>query len=71
MCGRPTTPFVMIGREAIGPKCAQKAGLTPTKAPKGSRLRFLKVKPVREDVPQIDLFDQLKDDDASHPAVAT
>jgi hypothetical protein len=57
MCGRPTTPFVMIGREAIGPKCAAKAGLTPTKAPRGSRLRFVKMKPVREDVPQtLDLF---------------
>ena len=38
----------MIGREAIGPKCAQKAGLTPTKAPKGSRLRFVRAKPERE-----------------------
>jgi hypothetical protein len=47
----------MIGREAIGPKCAVKAGLTPSKAPRGSRLRFVKMKPVREDVPQtLDLF---------------
>ena len=57
MCGRPTAPFVMIGREAIGPKCAKRAGLTPAKAPKGSRLRFVKAKPVREEFPQtLDLF---------------
>lgn len=57
MCGRPTAPFVMIGREAIGPKCAQRAGLTPGKAPKGSRLRFVRVKPVRQDIPTtLDLF---------------
>ena len=56
-CGRPTTPFVMIGREAVGPKCAQSAGLTPTKTPKGSLLRFTKLKPVRELIPQtLDLF---------------
>lgn len=61
MCGRPTMPYVMIGREAVGPKCAQKAGLTPSKAPKGSRLRFVKAKPVREDVPQtMDLFAELE-----------
>lgn len=58
MCGRPTTPFVLIGREAIGPKCAKKAGLTPTRAPKGSRLHFVKYKPVREIVPEnLDLFE--------------
>lgn len=57
-CGRPTTPFVMIGREAVGPKCAARAGLTPTKTPKGSRLRFLKLKPQREtDQQTLDLFE--------------
>ena len=57
MCGRPTMPFVMIGREAIGPKCAQRAGLVPSKTPKGSRLRFVREKAVREPIPQtIDLF---------------
>ena len=51
-------PFVMIGSEAIGPKCARRAGLTPAKAPKGTKLKFLKLKPVREHVPQTpDLFD--------------
>ena len=62
LCGRPTTPFVMIWREAVGPKCAARAGLVPSKAPKGSRLRFLKLKPVRESVPQtLDLFSKLND----------
>lgn len=60
-CGRPTTPFVMIGREAVGPKCAAKANLTPKKAPKGSRIRFVRVKPVREDVPTTgDLFEGIE-----------
>jgi hypothetical protein len=63
MCGRPTQPFVMIGREAIGPKCAKKAGLTPAKTPKGSRLIFPKIRPVREDVPTTgDLFEGMDDD---------
>lgn len=44
LCGRPTMPFVVIGREAIGPKCAKRAGLTPTRSPKGSRVRFVRVK---------------------------
>lgn len=58
MCGRPTSPFVMIGREAVGPKCARKAGLVPSKAPKGSRLRFVREKRAREDIPQtLDLFE--------------
>ena len=58
MCGRPTVPFVMIGREAVGPKCARKAGLVPSKAPKGSRLRFVREKPLREAIPQtLDLFE--------------
>lgn len=44
MCGRPTMPFVMIGREAVGPRCARKAGLVPSKAPKGTRMRFVREK---------------------------
>lgn len=48
----------MIGREAIGPKCAKRAGLTPAKTQKGSRLRFVKAKPVREKFPKtIDMFE--------------
>ena len=45
MCGKPTKPYVLIGREAIGPKCAARAGLTRRKAPKGSRLKFVKATP--------------------------
>ena len=60
LCGRPTTPFVMIGREAIGPKCAAKAGLNPGKAPKGSRVVFTRMKPVKENIPEtMDLFEDL------------
>jgi hypothetical protein len=33
------------------PICARKAGLTPTRAPKGSRLQFLKQKPTKQDYP--------------------
>lgn len=58
MCGKPTKPYVLIGREAIGPKCAKRAGLTPMKAPKGSRLTFVKAKPSKRQQAQetLDLF---------------
>ncbi len=56
MCGRKTVPFVMIGQEAIGPQCARKAGLTPTKARRGGYVRFMRQK--AKPVPQLDLFDQ-------------
>lgn len=63
LCGRMTTPYAMIGREAIGPKCAARAGLTPSKAPKGSRVTFTHLKPVREVFPQtLDLFESLNDE---------
>ena len=61
ICGRPTMPFVMIGREAVGPKCARKVGLVPSKALKGSRLRFSKARPPAAPIPQnLDLFENLK-----------
>jgi hypothetical protein len=41
LCGRPTKPAVLIGNEAIGPKCARNAGLLSMKTPKGSRVKFL------------------------------
>ena len=57
MCGRPTMPFVMIGREAVGPKCARKAGLMPSRAPKGSKLRFVREKTApRPKSETLDLF---------------
>jgi hypothetical protein len=59
LCGRPTKPFVMIGREAIGPKCAAKAGLLP-KSWRNSRLKF--IKPAKlESSGQGDLFADQKE----------
>lgn len=60
ICGRRTVPFVMIGSEAVGPKCAQKAGLTPGKAAKGSRLKFTRAARGKKNDPRMgDLFDDL------------
>ncbi len=56
-CGRPTEPFVMIGREAVGPTCAKRANLTPRKAPKGSALRFVSRRPPVKSPVNLDLFD--------------
>lgn len=61
LCGRPTKPAVMIGNEAIGPKCARAAGLFSSKIAKGSRVRFLKdnTKPVKG--PRtLDLFPEIE-----------
>lgn len=60
MCGRATEPFVMVGAMAVGPKCAQRAGLTPAKAPKGHRLQFVRLpKGKREAMPMTrDLFEE-------------
>lgn len=58
MCGRPTAPFVMIGNEAIGPKCARKAGFTGAKAVRGSRVRYVgKAKPRPKGPQTLDLFE--------------
>lgn len=60
MCGKPTTPYAMIGREPIGPKCAARAGLTPKRAPKGSKVRFVGERATRAAGPQnLDLFDEV------------
>jgi hypothetical protein len=59
LCGRPTTPYAYIGAEAIGPKCAQRAGLTPAKATKGGRIKFAKAPARRIKLPHtIDMFDE-------------
>lgn len=47
ICGRRTEPFVIAGTAVIGPKCAQRAGMTPKKAPKSGSLRFVRAKPSR------------------------
>lgn len=58
-CGRQTTPYVMIGANAVGPTCARKAGLTKAKLPKASMIRVVGRKPSqpRASVPEtMDLF---------------
>lgn len=60
ICGRPTQPFVTIGSEIVGPKCARRAGLLPSRMPRGSKVRFTKPVPVtREDDKTLDLFEGL------------
>lgn len=61
LCGRRTVPFVFVGLAAIGPKCAQRANLTPSKAPRGSLLKFAgRVSAVKRDDPKtLDLFPDL------------
>ena len=60
ICGRRTMPAVYLGNEAIGPTCAQKLGLTKTRAPaaKASRLRFpsQKVRQAQAGPQTIELF---------------
>lgn len=61
MCGRPTVPAVMIGREPVGPKCAARAGLTARKAPRGASIKFLGRTLARKRADgqqQLDMFDQ-------------
>lgn len=61
LCGRPTEPAVMIGNEAIGPKCARKSGLMAVKIRKAGRVRFLGRHASRkEEGPQtMELFEEL------------
>lgn len=70
MCGRPTTPYAYIGAEAIGPKCARRAGLVKGKTAKGSRIRFVDPGPKapRERIPvTMDLFEHLKGEEEAQP----
>lgn len=62
LCGKPTQPFAFIGAMAVGPKCAQRAGLTPKKTKKGAQIRF--AKPVKRErgAETIDMFDALEDE---------
>ncbi len=60
MCGRLTSPYVWIGGAAIGPKCARRAGLTPAKMPRGSRVKFAAPSSVaRDDNRTMDLFEAM------------
>lgn len=48
LCGRTTLqPAVLIGAEAIGPKCAKRAGLIDIKPRPGSRLFVPTRRPAR------------------------
>jgi hypothetical protein len=59
LCGRPTEPAVMIGNEAIGPKCARKSGLMGVKIRAAGRVRILGRRTVKEEGPQtMDLFEE-------------
>jgi len=59
LCGRLTIPAVMIGSNAIGPKCARKANLLEPR--KGSRVVILKRKRKEEGPETRDLFDNLEE----------
>ena len=62
ICGRPTTPFVFVGREPVGPACARKLGLTKAKVGNRSlRVRFAAYQPAkREALPEtLDLFKEI------------
>lgn len=58
LCGRLTEhPAVMIGREAVGPKCARKAGLTKLAKTNGRVIRFGRVSAsTQQDDRQSDMF---------------
>ena len=71
LCGKPTKPFAFIGAMAVGPKCAQRAGLTPKTTKRGSAIRFAKPGKREQGPTTIDMFDLLKDDDGSHPTIST
>lgn len=63
ICRRPTTPFVFIGREPVGPTCARKLGLTKAKvSPRSLRITFAAYKPAaREAQPETpDLFQDIE-----------
>jgi hypothetical protein len=70
LCGRDTLPFAFIGALAIGPKCAKRAGIVPTKARKGSSVRFAKPVKRARGAQTIDMFDNLEDDDGTGLPVA-
>lgn len=56
-CGKLTIPFAFIGGMAVGPRCAKRMNLSPTKIRKGSAISF--AKPVKRDrgPTTIDMFE--------------
>lgn len=60
LCGKPTIPYAYIGALAVGPKCAQRANLTPNKVRKGALIRFT-VPKAKDRAPEtIDMFEALE-----------
>ena len=58
MCGRLTVPYAFVGNSAVGPTCAAKHNIKPSKVQKGAKVHFPKIKRVRENVPTtMDLFE--------------
>lgn len=64
LCGKPTEPYAFIGAMAVGPKCAQKANLTPNKVRKGALIRFTVPKKRERGPETIDMFDLLESHDS-------
>lgn len=64
LCGKPTEPYAFIGAMAVGPKCAQRANLTPNKVRKGALIRFTVPKKRERGPETIDMFDQLDHHDS-------
>ena len=64
LCGKPTEPYAFIGAMAVGPKCAQRANLTPNKVRKGALIRFTVPKKRERGPETMDLFDQLESHDS-------
>ena len=58
LCGRQTMPAVYIGSEAVGPKCAKRAGLLALVSRKGSKVfEAIKPKSKRSGCGTLPLFD--------------
>lgn len=63
-CGKLTVPFVMIGTEAVGPKCAKRAGLN-RKSMAGTKVQFVKALPQSQLHPRtLPLFADLEEEHA-------
>lgn len=71
LCGKPTEPYAFIGAMAVGPKCAQKANLTPNKVRKGALIRFTMPKKRERGPETMDLFESLKAEDGTDATLAT
>lgn len=60
LCGRLTTPAVLLGEQPVGPKCAAKAGLMKLAKQGKSRVRlFTGPRVPKTDVFTRDLFEEL------------